>query len=98
MLDTVTPAFNASGVHELALMEDLISAILESSGRARVQVVRLQIGPFAGVVVEALRFCFDVCAKGTEVEGAVLDIERSAGQELRLKEVEVIDDVRDMRL
>jgi hydrogenase nickel incorporation protein HypA/HybF len=85
-------------MHELALMEDLISVILESSGRARVQVVRLQIGPHAGVDVDALRFCFDVCAQGTNVEGAVLDIEPLGGQELKLKEVEVIDDVRDMRM
>jgi hydrogenase nickel incorporation protein HypA/HybF len=36
--------------------------------------VRLEIGRFSCVTPEALRFCFDICAKDTVVEDAVLEI------------------------
>jgi len=46
----------------------------------QVQVVRLEIGVFAGVEVEAMRFGFDVVARGTLAEGAELDIIHVDGQ------------------
>src|SRR5262245_12175239 len=99
----------------------MVAAVAETVGPARVAKVRLQIGQLAGVVPEALRFCFDACARGTTLEGATLeideiaargrcrrcgaelamttfldpcpcggtDIELLAGQELRIKDVEV---------
>lgn len=71
-------------------MDDLVSVVAEQVGEARVLVVRLEIGRRAGVVPDALRFCFDVCARGTTLEGASLDIVQTSGDELRLKNVEVI--------
>ncbi|HEY2900544.1 MAG TPA: hydrogenase maturation nickel metallochaperone HypA [Polyangia bacterium] len=67
-------------VHELALMEDIVSAITERVGSARVDRVRLQIGQLAGVVPEALRFCFEACAAGTTLEGATVEIEETNGR------------------
>src|SRR4051812_42632751 len=32
----------------------------------------LEFGSWSGVMAEALRFCFDVCARGTNLEGAAL--------------------------
>ena len=61
-------------MHELALMEDVVAAIGGRLGDARVRIVRLEIGRLAGVVPDALRFCFDVCARGTPIEGATLEI------------------------
>ena len=46
----------------------------EQANGARVLRVRLEIGRFSCVTPDALRFCFDVCAKDTVVEGAELDI------------------------
>jgi hydrogenase nickel incorporation protein HypA/HybF len=67
-------------MHELALIQSIVAAIEERVQPARVDVVRLEIGELAGVSAEALRFCFDVCARGTALEGAVLEIEGVAGR------------------
>jgi hydrogenase nickel incorporation protein HypA/HybF len=77
-------------MHELGLMESLVEAVeaqLPPGERAR--VVRLEVGALAAVVPEALRFCFDVCAAGTRIEGAVLEVRPVEGAGLRLVEVEV---------
>jgi hydrogenase nickel incorporation protein HypA/HybF len=109
-------------MHELAITESVVSGVSDHVGDARVVRVVLEIGRLSGVVPEAVRFCFPVCAEGTTLEGAVLDIveipgrglcracgaeaeledpiplchcgsadlELLAGQELRVREVEVI--------
>jgi hydrogenase nickel incorporation protein HypA/HybF len=51
--------------------------------------VRLEIGRLSSVMPEAIRFCFDVCARGTALEGAELEIVELAGEELNIKEMEV---------
>lgn len=61
-------------VHELALMESVVDAVLDQIGDHEVAVVRLEIGQLAGVAVDAMRFCFDVCVKGTRLDGATLDV------------------------
>ena len=61
-------------MHELAITESLVAAIAEKVGTARVTRVRLEIGKLSGVVAESVRFCFDVCAAGTALEGATLEI------------------------
>jgi hydrogenase nickel incorporation protein HypA/HybF len=109
-------------MQELAFVEGLVAAIEHRVQPARVACVRMQIGRLAGVLPDALRFCFDVCTLGTVLEGAALeidevggrgrclrcggevamatfldscpcggaDIELLAGQELRVKELEVL--------
>lgn len=76
-------------MHELSLMEDLVALVESEVGRARVHVVRLEVGQRAGASPHALRFCFDICVCGTALEGAALEIVTTEGDELRLKEVEV---------
>jgi hypothetical protein len=76
-------------VHELALIEYVIDAIRERLGEARVVRVRLEIGRLRAVVPDAVRFSFEICAEGTTLAGAVLEIDETAGDELRIKEVEV---------
>jgi hydrogenase nickel incorporation protein HypA/HybF len=70
-------------------MEDLIAAVTDEVGAAQVHAVRIVVGARACVSSAALRFCFDVCARGTPLEGATLDIVEGVGEELRLREVEV---------
>lgn len=57
-------------------MEDLVDTVAArmAADDRRVAVVRLEIGELAGVAVDALRFCFDVCTHGTTLAGATLDI------------------------
>jgi hydrogenase nickel incorporation protein HypA/HybF len=67
-------------VHELALMESIVAAVEAEVGPARVECVRLQVGQLAGVMPSALRFCFDVCARQTILEGATLEIQEIEGR------------------
>lgn len=76
-------------MHELTLMKSLITAVTGAVGESRVHVVRLHVGRHACASSHALRFCFQVCARGTPVEGATLDIVETDGDELRVEEVEV---------
>ena len=65
-------------MHEMALAESIVGTLEEQSRQqsyARLKTVWLEIGPFAGVEVEALRFSFDVVANGTLADGARLEIE-----------------------
>jgi hydrogenase nickel incorporation protein HypA/HybF len=67
-------------VHELALMESVVSEVIERVGPARVTTVRLEIGRLTAVIPDAMRFCFDVCAQGTSLEGATLEIASIPGR------------------
>jgi len=61
-------------VHELAVMESVVDAVIDQLGDERIAVVRLEIGQLAGVELDALRFCFEVCTQGTTLAGASLEI------------------------
>jgi hydrogenase nickel incorporation protein HypA/HybF len=67
-------------VHELAITESIVDAVRERVGDTPVLVVRLEIGALSGVVVESLRFCFDVCTHGTTLQGARLEIVEVPGR------------------
>lgn len=69
-------------MHELAISESILSIIETEAARQsyqRVTKVWLEIGPFSGVETEALRFSFDVVAKGTLAERAALEIVATEG-------------------
>lgn len=76
-------------VHELGITRNVVAICTEQAGGARVTRVRLEIGKQAGVLAESVRFCFDICAQGTPVEGALLEIMEPPGAELNVKEMEV---------
>jgi hydrogenase nickel incorporation protein HypA/HybF len=66
-------------VHEASLMRNLLAIVDEAAreeGGGPVRVVHLKIGEMAGVCEDALRFAFDVMAKGTSAERATLGIEK----------------------
>jgi hydrogenase nickel incorporation protein HypA/HybF len=65
-------------MHELAVAESVVSSVLERTGDRRVSVVRLRIGRLAGVVPDALSFCFELA--GTQLEGASLEIAEEHGR------------------
>lgn len=66
-------------MHELAIAESVISAVLERTGDVEVTAVRLEIGALSGVTSDALRFCFELAADGTPLAGAALEISEPAG-------------------
>jgi hydrogenase nickel incorporation protein HypA/HybF len=67
-------------MHELAITQGIVDAIVERLGGTRVTAVRVRIGKVSGVVPDAVRFCFDLVAEGTPVEGARLEIDEPAGR------------------
>jgi hydrogenase nickel incorporation protein HypA/HybF len=67
-------------MHELALTESIVQTIRQRLGQRRVVRVKLAVGRLVGVVPEALQFCFELCAQGTSLEGARLEIEPIAAR------------------
>lgn len=66
-------------VHELSIINGVITAVAESlSGRrvSRVYSVRLQLGALSGVVEDALQFSYGIATEGTILQGSRLDVER----------------------
>ncbi len=82
-------------MHELAITESVIESVTERLGDARVVALTLEIGRLSGVVADSVRFCFELCAEGTTLEGARLDIVdvpglahcRDCGRELELADL-----------
>ena len=67
-------------MHELALTCSIVEMAGETAQGCRVVRVTLVIGKLAGVMTEAIRFCFEAVARGTNLEGAVLDIIEPEGR------------------
>ena len=61
-------------MHELAIAQSVVSGICERVSDRLVCKVVLEVGLLSGVMPDAVRFCFDLAAQGTRVEGAALEI------------------------
>lgn len=66
-------------MHELAIAQSVVEAVLERAAGRKVVVVRLRIGRLSGVMTDALEFSFELVADGTDVDGARLEIEQPGG-------------------
>lgn len=67
-------------MHEMAITQSVVAAVSEYIGDARATRVRLEIGRLSGVVADSVRFCFDLAAGGTALEGALLEIVETPGR------------------
>jgi hydrogenase nickel incorporation protein HypA/HybF len=67
-------------MHELALTCSIVEMADEAAQGNRVVRLTVVIGKLAGVMTEAIRFCFDEVARGTRLEGAALDIIEPEGR------------------
>jgi hydrogenase nickel incorporation protein HypA/HybF len=66
----------------MALAESMLQIVEDAArknGAVRVTAVRLELGALSHVEREALRFCFDVVAKGGLANRAVLEIDTTPG-------------------
>lgn len=61
-------------MHELGITQNIVAIVAEHAKGAKVQRVSLEIGKLSAIMPEAIGFCFDICCKGTVVEGATLEI------------------------
>jgi hydrogenase nickel incorporation protein HypA/HybF len=65
-------------MHELSIAQSLFDLVGEEGqrhGLENITVIKIQVGSLAGVVPEALAFCFEMLSRGTPLEAARLDIE-----------------------
>ena len=62
-------------MHEFAIAESVVAAVLERTAEHQVSVVRLRVGRMAGVVPDALQFCFELASVGTPLAGASLEVD-----------------------
>jgi hydrogenase nickel incorporation protein HypA/HybF len=64
-------------MHEMSIAMNIIelaSSAAQAEGAGRIQTIELEIGTLAGVMPEALEFCFEAAARDTLAEGATLTI------------------------
>jgi hydrogenase nickel incorporation protein HypA/HybF len=69
-------------MHEMSICEGIVQVLEEQAGEqnySRVDKVWLEIGPLAGIELEALRFCFEAVTNGTLAENAELEIVETKG-------------------
>ena len=66
-------------MHELSITRNVV-AICAEQAQGKVTRVTLEIGKLSAVLPEAVRFCFDVYARGTPIEGARLEIIETQGR------------------
>ncbi|WP_405959497.1 hydrogenase maturation nickel metallochaperone HypA [Streptomyces sp. NBC_00024] len=71
-------------MHEMSVALAVVDQVAEAADRAEgvtaVRSVRLQVGELAGVVPDALAFCFELACAGTLLEGAELVTEAVPGR------------------
>jgi len=69
-------------VHELSITSNVVALCAERAAGQQVVRVTLEIGKLAAVLPDAVRFCFEICATGTALEGAELEIIETEGRAL----------------
>ncbi len=62
-------------MHELSITRGIVATVVEHARGRKISGVTLRIGQLAGIELQALRFCFDLCAEGTVLDGATLHID-----------------------
>ena len=66
-------------MHELSIARTIVETVsnrlVEMKVSGPVRRIALRVGPLDAVVPDALRYCFEVCADDTPLEGAELAIE-----------------------
>lgn len=66
-------------MHELGITRNVVAICSEQAHGAQVRRITLEIGKLSAILPDSVRFCFDICAQGTLVEGANLEIIETPG-------------------
>jgi hydrogenase nickel incorporation protein HypA/HybF len=67
-------------MHELGITQNIVAIASEHSQGLQVRRIVLEIGQLTALLPESIQFCFDVCAAGTSLEGASLEIREIPGR------------------
>ncbi len=65
-------------MHEMGItmsMLDIVKEKMDQNGADALMKVKIKVGELTAVEPDSLMFCFEVCTKGTPMEGAALEIE-----------------------
>lgn len=66
-------------MHELGITQSIVEIALRTAADQQAQKIHsvtLEVGSLAGVVAEALEFCYEACTKGSLLEGSRLIVEQ----------------------
>ncbi len=61
-------------MHEMGITQSIVAIVAEQAAGRKVKRVTLEIGMLSAIMPDAIRFCFDVVAQGSALDGAALDI------------------------
>ncbi|MHB8883797.1 MAG: hydrogenase maturation nickel metallochaperone HypA [Methylovirgula sp.] len=61
-------------MHEMGITQSIVAIVAEQAAGRKVLRVTLEIGKLSSIMPDAIRFCFDVVAQGSALDGATLDI------------------------
>ena len=81
-------------MHEMSVALEVLGVVEKHLGKeslANVSKVGIEVGDGAGVVPESLEFCLGVLLASAPFENATVDLERVAGDVLRVTYLEVDD-------
>jgi hydrogenase nickel incorporation protein HypA/HybF len=67
-------------MHEMGITQSIVAIVSEQAAGRKVKRVTLEIGKLAAIMPDAVRFCFDVAAQGSALDGAALDIVEIPGR------------------
>jgi hydrogenase nickel incorporation protein HypA/HybF len=67
-------------MHELSLTQNIVAIAREHAQGEPVVRLKLSVGKLSGVMVDAIRFCFEVCCEGTNLAGCRLEITEPPGR------------------
>jgi hydrogenase nickel incorporation protein HypA/HybF len=67
-------------MHELSVTQGILDIALKHAGSRTVKQVNLVIGQFSSIVDDSVQFYWDIIAKDSLAEGALLRFERIPGE------------------
>jgi hydrogenase nickel incorporation protein HypA/HybF len=78
-------------MHELGIAQAIVDLVSEHAEEGqRVTRVVVEIGALTAILPDAVRFSFEVASEGTPAEGALFEIISMPGDELKVREMEVL--------
>lgn len=64
----------------MGITQNIVAIVREHAKGTPVKRVSLEIGTLTALLPDAIRFCFDACSRGTELENADLEIIEISGK------------------
>ncbi len=66
-------------MHELGITQEIVETVARRAQGRKVHRVRIRVGRLAGVVPDAIKMCFELCATEAGIGGALLVVDEVEG-------------------